>query len=226
MKLRHRIPVAAIRAYEFLVRGMIMLPYFRFSFKKDELVNLRSAFNTIGLCNSLGIVPDTLVDVGAANSQWAIWLKKSFSKMRVISFEPLMAFSPIGELHRYALGEHASSGMMIYDGKSSRISPEGTEPVSIMRFDQLDIDISGTCVLKVDAENYTAAALKGFGKHLSRFSLVVVEMWNDYQFPEFINQQATIWKTMLDAGFTYSKMVDAEYAAWTFPCYDMAFYKK
>jgi hypothetical protein len=168
--------------------------------------------------------PQTLVDVGANNSQWSRWLRDEWPDMRIISFEPLDEFKPIGEVHRVALGDERCSVRMKSERGASHIVGDGTIPV--WRFDNIAIAVSKPAILKIDCENYTAKALRGFGERIHRFDVVVVEMWNHYpELSHFSNQQCEIWRFMMDAGFRTARVVDCEYAIGTIPVYDIAFYK-
>lgn len=102
------------------------------------------------------------------------------------------------------------------------------QSVPVHRFDGLGMQVLSPAILKVDCENYTAQALRGFGSSIKDFSLVVIEMWNEddsHELPQFKNQQAEIWEFMLANGFRMARVIDYEYAVGSIPVYDIAFYK-
>jgi FkbM family methyltransferase len=199
-----------------------MLSPYGFSPIKDRWFNAQSAGNTIQLLHELGITPKTLVDVGANNSQWAVWIKKHWLGIWVISFEPHPDFKPIGSVHRAALADKSGMARFASNGQESCISPAGQISVPVWRFDSLPLKFDRPAILKVDAENFTYQALLGFGHRLEEFDVVVVEMWNSAGRKD---QQADIWKLMLENGKTRCRMVDAVWTAGHgIPSYDAAFY--
>jgi FkbM family methyltransferase len=224
--------------YETGVRLLTALPHKPIAPTREMAANRRGTAHVIKLLHDLNITPRTLVDVGANNSQWARWIKQEYPGLAVISFEPLGCFHPIGEVIRMALGDRAGfADMKIQRGAShitrhyTAVRGSSSSPaIRIERFDQLNpaLKFNRPAVLKLDCENYTAAALRGFGRRLADFDLIVVEMWNDYptsEVPQFSNQQADIWRIMLDHGFRMARAVDAEYSTRTIPTYDLAFWR-
>ncbi len=183
-----------IRVYEFIVRLAIAAPYKPFA-PHSMASNRVSTAHTIRLIKQLGIMPAHLVDVGANESQWSKWLVREWPELMVTSFEPLKKFRPIGDVQHLALSDSQSEMKMATTNNAYHIDDNGDTLVKSVRFDSLDLLIKKPAILKIDAENFTARALIGFGKRINEFDVVVVEMWNEYNQPPFKNQQAEIWNS-------------------------------
>lgn len=217
--------------YEFMVRLAQSAPYNPIG-PHEHAINRRGTAHVIQLIRELGITPRHLVDVGANKSQWAVWLVKVWPDLHIDSFEPLHGFTPIGNIWRCALSDEEGQAVMVEKSGGSHITAEADginrHTVPVHRFDGLGMQILSPAILKVDCENYTAQALRGFGRRINDFSLVVIEMWNDWdlrELPHFKNQQAEIWEFMLANGFRMARVTDYEYAVGSIPVYDIAFYK-
>jgi FkbM family methyltransferase len=211
------------RVYEFIVRLAIAAPHKPFA-SYSMASNRVSTAHTIRLIKQLGIMPAHLVDVGANESQWSKWLIQEWPDLKVTSFEPLQKFHPIGDVQHLALSD-SQSEMKMVSRNAYHIDDNGDTIVKAVRFDSLGLRIKKPAILKIDAENFTARALIGFGKRINEFDVVVVEMWNDFDSQAFKNQQAEIWEFMLLHGFRQCRMVDSLYSIHSISFYDMAFYK-
>jgi len=199
------------------------LPYGPWTFNRKIYGNARSACNTVSIIKQLGIVPQMLVDVGANNSQWAYWIRKTWSAIIIHSFEPQQGCQPTGIVHTIALSDKAGSGQIIGAGVSAYlVDGKGTQ---VKRFDELRLVLRFPAILKIDAEHHTAAALRGFGNRLESFSVVVVEMCGDIHDDGYAGHQWEILDTMRKSGFDKFTLVDAGYDNGVTGVYDVCFWK-
>jgi FkbM family methyltransferase len=228
-----KLPSAFKSLYNRLVHLASLAPYFPpIPLDRRRLINMRSAGNTIRLIEELGIVPGTIVDAGANDSQWAYWITRRYPSARLISFEPNPNHHPMGEVQRIALGNRSESGNLFLAGESSRLlssAATGTCAVQVRRFDELALQFERPAILKIDCENKTAEALEGFGDRIGEFSVVVAEMCNDSEcwpdHEEYQSQPAQILRHMLGRGFD-TRIVDVGYDFGRISLYDMAFFRR
>lgn len=207
--------------YATLVRWAISFPTWKWSDGFSHNGQRRMVNAVAGICERLNITPVHLVDCGANNSEWALAFLKFWPNARITSVEPLHFNNTIGEIHRCALSDEQGWGELEYLGTK--------EAVTFKRFDSIGIQIDKPAVLKIDCEQDTAKALRGCGNELDKFSVVVVEMWNDYK-PEFgfrnsTRLQSQVWEIMLEHDFRFAQVVDVPYYPDGIYVYDMAFYK-
>lgn len=204
------------------------LPYCPITTNKNRFLNARSAGNTIAACRKLGFKPTVLIDVGANESQWSYWLKKEWPSLVIHSFEPQPQLATLGEKHEVALAEYDGQSKLVIAGPSSHLSSTGGTQVRVCRFDaHFSHLIHTVSILKVDAENHTAAALEGFGDKLKLFSLVVVEICGDLDLPaaDWRGQQHRIHAIMANAGFNKYQIIDADYYQGNVGVCDVAFWQ-
>jgi len=196
------------------------------SLNSKRWANVRSAKNTIELCQELGIEPLRLFDVGANDGQWAYWLKKQWPHMRVEAFEPNINAKPIGNYHGVALSDVSGEGALAGTDTSSHVVDGSC--VKVVRFDEYWIGvIPRRSILKIDAEHHSARALIGFGERIRFFDLVIVEIcWDNFRSgEEFKGQAAVIMQFMFANGFTNMASVDEAVYSGRTDFSDMAFWK-
>lgn len=207
--------------YSTLVRWAISFPTWKWKDGFSHNGQRRMVNAVAGICERLNIKPVHLVDCGAYDSEWALAFLKFFPQSRITSIEPLHHTRTIGEVHKFALSDVGGKRELEYLGKKSR--------VVFRRFDSLGIRIDQPAVLKIDCEQDTAKALRGCGKELDKFAVVVVEMWNDYKsdsgYDTSTKLQAQVWETMLQHDFKFAQVVDVPYYPDGIYSYDIAFYK-
>jgi hypothetical protein len=175
--------------------------------------NRRSAWGTIRKLTSLGIYPKTLIDFGAHNSEWSIYLSRHWPSMKVVSFEPNTDCNPIGEVHREGLSNKREDFKLDVSMDIAGFkSPKGTKDIFAYRYDELNLKINYPAILKVDCENMTYEALEGCGKLLESFSAIHSEMTNDELEGQYVNRSQDICKLLYDHGFTKMHVVDC--AVW------------
>lgn len=202
-----------------LLRTLMKLPSGKFF--TPEAVNYECATSTIKLIHELGITPRTLVDVGAHESEWASWLLKEWPDLKLTSIDPLPTLRTKGEVIRCALSDQKKAYAFHFEwDERAQVSP-------VVRGDSLPINLTPPAILKIDCEDFTAGAMRGFGHRLALFDVVVVEMWNDppAYWGECPNQQAEIWRIALDAGFRLARVVDIHWKPHWIQAYDIAFYR-
>lgn len=181
----------------------------------------RTSQNLIALLDELGMEPREFWDVGANESQIARWLVNNYPGMAVISFEPCQRFTPLGTVLRLALSDEDEGKVTMTDQNfSGEACPhigypigEACEVVEAVRFDSLNFSVRSPAVLKIDAENYTLKALRGFGARLDDFAVVVCEIVNHMpdqsQMRELEAFEAVrIHHLMEGRGFTKSRVLD------------------
>jgi FkbM family methyltransferase len=175
-------------------------------------------------CAALGVIrwlkrnkinPRTLVDAGANNSQWMLYLADEWPMAKVISFEPQARCKPIGTWHKCGLSDKSGAASIKIEKHRNDLTAniemdeEGSVPV--FRLDQFAPDFEGPALLKVDCEDYTLKALLGAGDSLSRFACVVVEVMEDIFDPTLAvkNQHQEIHTLMASKGFNRAMTVSA-----------------
>ncbi len=150
-----------------------------------------------------GVLPKTVLDVGANVGQFAVAAAKLFPGVRVHSFEPVPEVareleknvSGLGNVavHPFALGEergevsfhvnsHAhSSSVLPLTEAHRRAFPEARETAEIsVGVSTLDdvfsgVDLRGPTLLKLDVQGYEPQTLRGGAKTLRRIDYVVIE---------------------------------------------------
>ena len=150
-----------------------------------------------------GVIPRTLIDVGANVGQFAVASAKLFPDVSVHCFEPnpenleqlQKNVSSLGTVHVYpvALGENSGEvefHMNTYSPSSSILSlgeahktafPSATEKaavtVKLVTLDEAlaDTSLARPTLLKIDVQGYEAKTLMGAVKTLARVDYVVVE---------------------------------------------------
>jgi hypothetical protein len=158
--------------------------------------------NLIQFLDDVGVTPVTCIDVGAHESEIPQWLIKRWPDIRIISFEPDPICNPLGEVHRMALDNG----------------------IRFQRFDSLKIVFNQPCVLKVDCEYDTGAAIQGFGSELNNVDVLVAEMWNNIRDERFhFNQQTVVWECALAHGLRFPRVVDVQLSPQGILHYDIAF---
>jgi len=201
---------------------------------KQHKPNWFLSTNIIDLVEDLRISPKQFVDVGAHNSEIALWMVEKWPWIEVISFEPNRVRCPIGKWIQKGLSDERGIRYFTKDPSEQFISEEiNGYPFEIVRFDSLEEVIRQPAILKIDAEHYSARAMRGFGERLKEFQVVVIEMANhfpkwhkDYPGePVIPNQQVEIWQCALAAGLDSARVVAAEFTPNGVPFYDIAFYR-
>jgi len=162
-----------------------------------------TSFKMISALDRQGILPRTVVDVGANAGQFAIASAMIFSKVVVHSFEPVPeAFSALKEnvkalpnikVYPFALGERRgscelhvnshslSSSILEIDRSHMEAFPDEqqvrTIEVELTTLDAVfdDIDLEPPVLLKLDVQGYEAKTLAGATRTLARCDFVVLE---------------------------------------------------
>ena len=180
------------------------------------------------LLDEIDCIPETFVDVGANESQWGRQSTRRYPAVPILSFEPNPDCHPIGTIFPIALSDSPGSGYFIErGGMEITEDKQGFASFQVARFDSLpDLSFARPAVLRVDCESYTARVLKGFGSRIHEFAVVIVEMWNHSRgVGSFRNQQAEMWRFMLDNEFRGARAIATEFSTTEVPFYYMAFYK-
>ena len=181
----------------------------------------RAAVGAIRLWKELCLGPmRAMVDVGARESEFARWIVDEWPAVELVSFEPDKRHTPRGWVSRAALGSKAARAYLKEEIGLSCPFVVPTDPgnqcteIQIARFDSLDVQVARPAMLKVDAENCTLDAVRGFGKGLQYFSVVVCEVSNDYgpdqpHLHEYsMSALPFIANEMWRAGFRFARVLD------------------
>lgn len=145
----------------------------------DETWNRRPAQNALRLWTELGFGElKALVDVGARRSEFASWILRECPNAQLVSFEPDVRFTPLGNIRRQALSSIGGRGRLDFGPSCPCLDFEKNGPVEVCRFDDLGLRVPQPAMLKVDAEDSTLDALNGFGDRLKDFALIIAEVAN------------------------------------------------
>ena len=164
--------------------------------------SLTSYFMVSGLAEQ-GILPATVLDVGANIGQFAVASAKLFPDVRVHSFEPVpdcaerlrKNVSSLGNVavYPFALGDaegevtfhvnaHSHSSSILPLAQAHRDAfPEARETkviaVKVATLDQVfaDVELQRPALLKLDVQGYEARTLRGAAETLKRVDYVVLE---------------------------------------------------
>ena len=177
----------------------------------------RSAVATINWLRRNGIIPRTLVDAGANNSQWTMRLAREFQLAKIVSFEPQASCRPLGRWHRVGLSDKDEELAVSGSGTSAVMVPVSgkatSHAVHAYRLDRYANEFIWPAVLKVDTEDHTYRTLVGAGDCLGKFACVVVEIWEGLEAPcAGRNKHAEIHALMWKRGFNRAMTVGA--SAW------------
>jgi FkbM family methyltransferase len=162
-----------------------------------------TSFKMISGLTHRGIVPATVIDVGANVGQFAVAAAKLFPNVRVHPFEPAPEAAEqlrrnvagIGNIRVYpiALGDtegtvelhinsHSHSSSILRLAKSHRVAfPDareiGTVAVKLSTLDDIfgEAELVPPVLLKLDVQGYEAMALRGGKETLKRVDYAVVE---------------------------------------------------
>ena len=154
-----------------------------------------STFEALSRVSSLGLQPQTLIDVGAASGEWFETARSVFPSIRGLLIEPLAERTPL--LEQLAL-DHP--GTVVVEGiagnQEAQVSFNVTDDLDgsgvygpkgegkARTVDQLTIDgliqkhdMSGSYLLKLDTHGYEIPILEGAEKTLDQVELIVVEAY-------------------------------------------------
>lgn len=162
-----------------------------------------TSFTMISHLVRQGVLPRTIIDVGANVGQFAVASAKLFPNASVHSFEPnprcvaelCKNVASLGRVSVYpiALGEsegevafhinsHSHSSSILPLGENHRSAflharEIGTIQVKISTLDKIfaDIELPSPVLLKLDVQGYEAQALRGAAETLKRVDYVVLE---------------------------------------------------
>lgn len=151
-----------------------------------------------------GIIPATVIDVGANVGQFAVAAAKLHPKAQVYSFEPTAkcinalkrntANLPNVKIYPIAIGEeegevlmnlnadsHASSILKLAQSTTDAfpfVKEEGSVTVKMSTLDAIfaDKEIKSPCLLKLDIQGYEPQALAGGRETLKSIDYVIVEV--------------------------------------------------
>lgn len=162
-----------------------------------------TSFDMVSRLAGQGVLPRTVLDVGANVGQFAVAAAKLFPEVRVHSFEPVPEcfeklrknVSGLGKVtvYPYALGEgegevpfhvnthsHSSSALPLAQGHRDAF-PEAREAreimVKVLTLDQVfaNAEIRPPVLLKLDVQGYETQVLRGGTQTLERVDYVVLE---------------------------------------------------
>ena len=176
-----------------------------------------------------GIVPATLIDVGANRGQFSLLVRTLHPGARIYAFEPLSRPAAKFErlfhgdaqttLHRCAIGPQTIDRMTMYVSKeddASSLLPHAatvtTESVAVNRLDEIleASDIVRPALLKLDVQGYEILALKGCGRLLDVMDFVYAEVSfvTNYQGQALADE---VLRFLFDNGFSLAAMDDPEF---------------
>ena len=181
-----------------------------------------------------GLVPSTIIDVGANTGQFAIASAKIFPFSSIYSFEPAphciaqlrRNVSSLPQIHVYPFAIGDSEGKVSLkinsDSRSSSVLPlgrvhrqhfpgakeSGAIPVKVTTLDLIfkDIFLEPPILIKLDVQGYEANVLKGSKGILSRVDCVILET----SFKPLYDGETTfidICKLMETSGFRFLRPV-------------------
>jgi FkbM family methyltransferase len=140
----------------------------------------------------LGILPDTIVDIGAAQGSWTIKGLKFWPNSRYELVEPLSENE--NHLKELKIAKRNINFHLAVAGESSgeawlEVSPDldgsgvyggstlNSRQVPIVRVDDIVRETVGSILLKLDTHGYELPILKGAEEALKRTSLLVIEVY-------------------------------------------------
>lgn len=157
----------------------------------------------------------TVLDVGANRGQFALVARESWPRARIISFEPgpraATAFAntfrsdSLVELHSFALGAAEEQRLLTIppedDGASFLVDLQGEDHlVGVKRLDDLELDLSGSVLLKMDVQGFEMEVLRGAKATLGAVDSIIAECTFRPVAP--IPSAAQLIEFLAEAGFT------------------------
>jgi FkbM family methyltransferase len=194
-----------------------------------------TSFRMVSSLMRQGIVPRTVIDVGANVGQFAVACAKIFPGVTVHSFEPLPGcverlkrnVARLGDVHVYPLalgaegGEvtmhvnsHSHSSSILALGERHRRAFPGAREVDAIKVNISTLDLQmksmsleRPVLLKLDVQGYEPQVLEGATETLNKVDYVLLEA----SFRPMYEGERTfmdIAKTMQDHGFEFLRPVD------------------
>lgn len=179
----------------------------------------------------------TMIDVGANDSQMAKLFLVMSPDLKLLSFEPLSACKPIGEVYRCALSDTTGTGKMFLTTQDtygavlndSNAPHNAVEETEIKRFDDLGIStatLPKPVFLKVDTEGHELRVLRGFGKQLDGVEMVLLEVQNAQNEAHTADALET-YSFLRSQGFTKSRALFSWFDGYNQPAYmDVLFWRE
>ena len=199
--------------------------------------SMTAAYNVYRTLRGSGLPwPETIMDIGANESQMARLLLAMNPGARVISFEPNPTVSPIGEVMRVALSdtdgeaelvipaddagwgtiEHRKD-RLVAEAKSFRVRMNRLD--TLVREGQMPWEILKRPIMaKIDTEGSEKRVVEGFGACLSDVAYLLVEVENTEQRGQSYNL-VQLSNTLSAHGFDQCKIVYACYDGADAPTY-------
>jgi FkbM family methyltransferase len=162
-----------------------------------------TAFRMVSSLNRQGIIPKTVIDVGANVGQFAVACAKIFPGVSVHSFEPLpdcvkqlnRHVARLGDVRVYPFALGAQGGEVVLHVNSHRHSssilslgerhlkafPDAREiqairvPISTLDRELESVSLESPVLLKLDVQGYEAQVLNGATETLKRVDYVLLE---------------------------------------------------
>jgi FkbM family methyltransferase len=162
-------------------------------------IHRESVLHTLELARSMGFVPRTVIDVGAAYGSFTRLCRTVFPEARYLLLEPLEEYRPLLELVKQSSGsvDYMIAAASAHEGDITiNVHPDlvgsslyrevetgtGVNGVTrIVRSVSLDrltaqTKVSGPCLLKIDVQGAELDVLEGAERTLSDCGLVVLEV--------------------------------------------------
>lgn len=160
----------------------------------DQIYSLRTTMEQVLVhCKALGLVPETVIDVGVASGTPALY--SVFSESRHLLMEPIKEYEPdlkkicesVNAEYMLAAASSENGTTTIYiggalHGSSLMQPPEGKKQqkreIKLIKLDDVckDKNLQGPFVLKVDVQGAELMVLEGASRILPQCELVILEV--------------------------------------------------
>ncbi len=195
----------------------------RLARRHDAIESSDSVQAALRRLHAIGVVPNTIIDVGASDGSWSQRARVVFPDSSILAFEPLCErwqaleawsaqdskFHVSKAVAGDAAGEIVLDVSGDLDGSGVSDRPHNGRTVPVVTVDQ-EVErtrLPGTFLLKLDTHGYEVPILRGSRMTLDRTDAIIVEVYN-FRLTDGSLLFHEMCEHMAESGFRCSDIID------------------